>query len=92
VIGREMPKAGADQDEARETILALLDERDPGKTICPSEAARAMDEENFRGLMQTVRGAASELVDEGVIDVTQGGLAVDLATVRGPIRLRLRDG
>lgn len=86
-----MRDASAERNEARETILSLLSERDEGKTICPSEVARAMDEDGFRRLMPTVRSAAAELVGEGVVDVTQGGCVVDLTAARGPIRLRLRD-
>ena len=73
---------------AEKAILDLLEARDPDATICPSEAARALDNERFRELMGTVREAASNLVSEGQIEVTQGGKPVDLASVRGPIRLR----
>ena len=71
--------------DARTAILALLAERDAGKTICPSEAARAIGGLEF---MEPVRAAAAELVAEGAIEVTQRGEVVDLATARGPIRLR----
>ncbi len=70
--------------------MSLLEARDEGKTICPSDAARALDEENFRDLMPVVRGAAAELVADGKIDVTQSGRIVNIAEVQGPIRLRLR--
>ena len=75
---------------AKEKIVELLSQREPDKTICPSEAARSLDEENFRDLMPAVREAAGELVAEGAIDVTQGGEVVDLESARGPIRLRRR--
>jgi hypothetical protein len=81
-----------DPDRIRATILALLEQRDPGKTICPSDAARALAGDRFRPLMAPVRDAAAVLVDEGVIDVTQRGEPVDPRTARGPIRLRLRGG
>jgi hypothetical protein len=73
--------------DARAAILALLDERDPGLTICPSEVARALSDD-WRPLMDEVRSAAAGLVTEGRVEVTQGGEVVDLASVRGPIRLR----
>lgn len=38
--------------------------------------------------MPLVRDAAQTLVDDGAIEVTQRGEPVDLATARGPIRLR----
>jgi hypothetical protein len=69
-------------------ILDLLDERAP-KTICPSDVARAVGPaDGWRELMQPVRDAAGRLVDRGEVEVTQKGEIVDLATVRGPIRIR----
>ena len=73
--------------DARAAILALLDERAEGATICPSEVARALAED-WRPLMDEVRAAAAGLVTQGKVEVTQGGEVVDLATARGPIRLR----
>lgn len=76
-------------DDARRTILDLLAARDPGKTICPSEAARALGgDDGFRPLMPLVRDAARDLVADGAIVVTQRGAVVDLDAARGPIRLR----
>jgi hypothetical protein len=77
-----------------QTILDLLQARGPGKTICPSEAARsaAGSEERsaWEPLMEPVRAVAQKLKDEGRIQITQRGHAVDAATAKGPIRLRLR--
>ncbi len=74
---------------ARETILALLEQRAPGATICPSEAARALGgDAGFRPLMPLVRAAARELVARGELEVTQRGRVVDLDAARGAIRLR----
>jgi hypothetical protein len=76
-------------DDARRTILDLLAARDPGKTICPSDAARALGgDDGFRPLMPLVRDAARALVSDGAIVVTQRGAVVDLDAARGPIRLR----
>jgi hypothetical protein len=76
------------------TILQLLQERDPGKTICPSEAARAAaasdNRSDWEPLMQPARDAAQRLVESGHIDITQHGHIVNAATTKGPIRLRLR--
>ncbi|NGZ99934.1 DUF3253 domain-containing protein [Nocardioides sp. W3-2-3] len=72
-----------------QVILDLLDQRHPGATICPSDAARAAaGDDEWRGLMEPVRAAARGLVADGVVEITQGGEVVDLATVRGPIRIR----
>jgi Protein of unknown function (DUF3253) len=74
--------------QARRTILALLEQRDPGKTICPSDAARALGgDDGFRPLMDLVRDAAGELVEAGRVEVTQAGEPVDLDRAKGPIRL-----
>jgi hypothetical protein len=84
-----MSGTSADLAAARQAILDLLARRDPGKTICPSDAARALGgDDGFRPLMALVRDAARTLVAEGRIDVTQSGRRVDLDTARGAIRLR----
>jgi hypothetical protein len=78
-----------EHDAARRAILELLDRRAPGRTICPSEAARVLGgDEGFRPLMPLVRDAARALVTAGRVEVTQSGQPVDLDTARGPIRLR----
>jgi hypothetical protein len=79
-----------EQAQLRAVILELLDLRGPGKTICPSDVARALAGKNFAPLMDAVRAAAAELVTDGEIEVTQRGEAVDIAQARGPIRLRRR--
>jgi hypothetical protein len=80
-----MPRAG----EIETTILALLERRAAGKTICPSEAARAVfGDVAFRTHMNEVRAVAFALADRGVVEITQRGVAVDGRTARGPIRLR----
>ena len=77
------------RSEAERAILDLLARRDPGKTICPSDAARAIGgDDGFRPLMPVVRDAARALVAEGRIEVTQRGEPVDLDSARGAIRLR----
>jgi hypothetical protein len=77
-----------DRPTARQAILDLLDQRAEGKTICPSEAARSLAGDGFRGEMDVVRDAAWELAGEGAIEVTQHGEPVRRDEVRGPIRLR----
>ena len=72
---------------ADQTILSLLHARAPGKTICPSEVARAMDPDAWRPLMPRVRAAAAKLADRGEVIVTQKGKTVDVRTVKGPIRI-----
>ncbi|MEM9465142.1 MAG: DUF2256 and DUF3253 domain-containing protein [Actinomycetota bacterium] len=69
-------------------ILALLDRRAAGATICPSEAARAVDPADWRDLMEPARSAARRLVAAGNVVITQKGRVVDPSTARGPIRIR----
>jgi hypothetical protein len=84
------PPAETDRDREGEAILALLRERDEGKTICPSEVARKLaGDGDFRPLMDPVRDAAARLAEEGAIEVTQGGEPVRVEEARGPIRLGL---
>ena len=74
-----------------ETILDLLAQRARTSTICPSDAARAVgDEDSWRDLMEPARRAARRLVDRGEVDITQGGHVVDPSTAKGPIRIRRR--
>lgn len=60
--------------------------RGAGKTICPSEVARALGPA-WRELMPAVRQAASELQAQGRLRVTQKGERVDPLRAAGPIRL-----
>jgi len=71
-----------------QTIIDLLEKRALTSTICPSDAARAVGDDDWRDLMDASRSAAARLVARGEVEITQGGEAVDLATARGPIRIR----
>ncbi|MDQ1172340.1 hypothetical protein QE430_000647 [Microbacterium testaceum] len=70
------------------SIRELLAARDADKTICPSEAARAVGGDDWRDLMQPARDAARSLVELGEVEVTQKGEVVDVTTARGPVRIR----
>jgi Protein of unknown function (DUF3253) len=72
------------------TIGELLDQRRPDASICPSDAARAVDADGWRVLMPAARAAAGRLVEAGEVEVTQSGEVVDVATARGPVRIRRR--
>lgn len=76
-------------DRALETsILDLLAARARDATICPSEAARSVDPEGWRALMERARQAARRLVARGEVEITQQGQVVDPSTAKGPIRVR----
>jgi hypothetical protein len=69
-------------------IAELLAQRRPEASICPSEAARAVDPEGWRDLMPAAREAAGRLAATGAVEVTQGDRVVDVATASGPVRIR----
>jgi hypothetical protein len=69
-------------------ILELLEQRRDGATICPSDAARAVGDDDWRDVMEPTRQAARRLVESGDVVITQGGAVVDPATSTGPIRIR----
>ena len=69
-------------------LRRLAAERGPGKTFCPSEAARALSPEDWRSKMAAVREEAARLVHVGVLRCTQRGREVDPGTARGAIRLQ----
>ena len=81
-----------DDATIRETILALLLERGPGKTICPSEAARALggkDEKIWRHLMKPVRRISVGMAHDGIVEIRRKGRRVDPDDFRGVYRLGL---
>jgi hypothetical protein len=83
--------APAGGDDLRSTILRMARERGPAKTICPSDAARALGGDRWRDLMDSARATARELARAGEVDITQKGEVLDPdATWRGPIRIRIR--
>lgn len=70
-------------------ILDLLEARGPGKSICPSEAARAVGDEGWRDLMEPAREVARELAAQGRVVVTSGETVLSPADAwKGPVRIR----
>lgn len=79
------------EQRLRTAILEMARERGPAKTICPSDAARAVGGEGWRDLMEQARGIARELARAGDVEISQRGEVLDPdATWRGPIRIRAR--
>ena len=75
----------------RATILELCEKRYPA-TICPSEVARHLseDEATWRAMMPQVRDVANEMARARLIEITQKNVVLDLAQpYAGAIRLRL---
>ena len=75
-------------DQIAEATLTLLNKRAHNATICPGEVARYMRLDDWRALMEPVRQCARILVEEGIVEITQRGEAVDPDNYKGPIRIR----
>lgn len=78
--------------EIEAAILRLAGERDSGKTICPSEAARAIagnEGAAWGALMPEVRKIAVRLANEGRLVITRKGKPVDPDDFKGVYRLSL---
>jgi len=87
--GSDPPDAdGVDDALLEATILDLLGKRAATSSICPSDVARAVGGEHWRGLMDDTRRVAWQLVDQGRVRITQGDESVHRETVRGPVRIR----
>ena len=72
-------------------VLHLLEQRAVGASICPSEVARSLeqDEPAWRALMPEVRRVARALAAAEIIDLTQGDDRLNPdKEPEGPIRLR----
>ncbi|MEU0496580.1 DUF3253 domain-containing protein [Mycobacterium sp. NPDC006124] len=75
----------------RTTILELARTRGPDKTICPSDAARAVGGDDWRDLMDEARDVARDLARNGDVEISQKGTVLDPDEPwRGPIRIRIR--
>lgn len=78
-----------------ETILRLCTECGPGKTICPTDAAKALgalsggDDLAWRAWLPKVRNTAVALAREGRIVIYRKGKPVDPNDFRGVYRLGL---
>jgi hypothetical protein len=80
-------------ERIRACVLELLAARGPGRSICPSEAARMLAMRigsHWQDLMRPVRTVAAAMAEAGSIEVLQHEAVVDIGDVRGPVRLRLR--
>ena len=75
---------------AETAILALLEARAPGATICPSEAARRLAGPNgdWRTEMDAIHAATDTLVASGAITISWKGAPMQKR--RGPYRIARR--
>lgn len=96
-----MPAGTSTSTPLQARLQHFLTTRQPPKTFCPSEVARALtvDElrqlgcETWRDAMPEVRRLVYELRDDGECEVLQKGEVVDAqeSEVSGPIRVRRID-
>jgi hypothetical protein len=84
----------SDQD-LEAAILDLCAARGAGKSICPSEPARALGGDRPEGwsvLMPRVRRIAVRLMEEGRLVILRKGRPVDPRSFKGVYRLTLPSG
>jgi hypothetical protein len=80
----------ADSHEIETTLLRLIAERGPGKTLDPAEVARTLGGPHPDGwgpLMQPIRRAAVALAEEGRVVILRKGKPVDPRDFKGVYRL-----
>ncbi|MEO0643020.1 MAG: DUF3253 domain-containing protein [Pseudomonadota bacterium] len=77
-------------ERAARAILIIAERRGPGKTICPSEAARALagPQEDWRSYMNSVHAAVDALNASGKIRLSWKGEKLDQR--RGAYRIARR--
>ncbi|WP_253870299.1 DUF3253 domain-containing protein [Mycobacterium sp. 1164966.3] len=80
---------GPIRQRLKSSMLALAESRGPGSSTCPSDAARAVEGENWRDFMPEALEIARELAASGDVEITQRGNVLDAdRDWRGPIRIR----
>lgn len=80
---------GPTRQRLESSIRALAEHRGPKSSICPSDAARAVGGDDWRGLMDEARAAARRLARSGDVQITRRGSVVDPdGDWSGPIRIR----
>ncbi|MFN3835624.1 MAG: DUF3253 domain-containing protein [Glycocaulis sp.] len=77
------------KDTIETAILTLVEQRGAGKSICPSEAARAVWPEEWQKRMREVRAVAMGLARKGQISILRKGKPVDPEDFKGVYRLSL---
>ena len=80
-------------DPAEQAILDTLIAAGVGKSICPTQAARALAgnpaDDSWRRSLAPVRLAAQRLARAGKIEILRKGKPIDPDVLHGVIRLRL---
>jgi|SRR5688500_6111561 hypothetical protein len=79
-----------DSREIEATLMRLVAERGPGRTVDPAEAARALGGPHPDGwgpLMQPIRRVAVALAEQGRVVILRKGKPVDPRDFKGVYRL-----
>lgn len=82
----------ADRAALRAAILELLESKEAGKSISPTEAARALagsDERQWSRLMKPLRTVAIEMAKAGELVILRKSRPADPSDFRGVYRLAL---
>lgn len=74
-------------DPIQTAILRLVEQTGPGKSICPSEAAREAFPEDWQARMKAVRAAAVGLARKGEVVILRKGKPADPNDFKGVYRL-----
>ncbi|CAN5550222.1 hypothetical protein BH10ACT1_BH10ACT1_12810 [soil metagenome] len=85
----EEPTAEGRRDRFTAAVRALARHRAPDRTICPSDAARAVGGPGWRTHMDLAREVARDLARDGDVVIEQRHQRVDPeASWHGPVRIR----
>lgn len=80
-------------DPIETAIFEALSRADPkgvgGKSVEPSEVAKALQPEQWQRMLPRVKATALGLMRQGRLTITKKGKPVDPAKVKGVTRLRL---
>ena len=80
-----------DKDKLRNAILEETEKCEPGRSICPSQVAKAIepDERLWRRELRKIRHVATEMAQNGEIEILRKGKPQDPhGEIKGVLRLR----
>ena len=75
------------EDAIQAAILRHVEQRGPGKSLDPAEAARAAFPEDWRSRVRAVRAAAIGLARRGQVVILRKGEPVDPDSFKGVYRI-----
>jgi hypothetical protein len=75
--------------DIHEAIISIATQRGHEKSTCPSEIARMLFPDDWRGHMQDVLQVAIQLHIQGKAVITQKGKPIDVKHIKGPIRIKI---